>query len=119
MSSAVTGVFVGLTSASVRMHRNWASRSRFVKDVASWLSEVGRVLERTRFKRSSRSIRARSRALRSIAPDVDLECSSSDEDEVSLAQRERGADFPEVSLQLLYPSEWKLVAGRIRWFISR
>ena len=45
-------------------------------------SEVGCVSERTRFKRSSRS-----RALRSIAPDVDLESSSSDENEVSLARR--------------------------------
>ena len=57
-------------------------------------------------KSCSRSIRARSLALRSIPPDVDLEYSSSDEDEVSLAQRE----FPEVSLQLLNPSEWRLVA---------
>ena len=47
-------------------------------------SEVGRVSERTTFKTSSRSIRARSRALGSIAPDVVLECSSSDEDEMSL-----------------------------------
>ena len=45
-------------------------------------SEVGRVSERRRFKRSSRS-----RALRSIAPGVDLESSSSDENEVSLARR--------------------------------
>ena len=37
-------------------------------------------------KRVSRSIRARSRALRSIAPDVGSECSSSDENDVSLAQ---------------------------------
>ena len=37
-------------------------------------SEVGRVSERTRFKRSSRSIRAKSRALRSIAAGVVLEC---------------------------------------------
>ena len=52
------------------------------------MSEVGRVSERTRFKRSSRSIRARSRALRSIVPEAGLECSSSDEDVMSLAQRE-------------------------------
>ena len=64
----------------------------------------------TRFKRSSTSIRARSRALRSIAPDVVLECSSSDDDEVSLAQRETCADFPEVTVQLLDPSEWRLAA---------
>ena len=48
-------------------------------------SAVGLVSERTRFKRSSRSIRARSRALRSIAPDVGSDCSSSDENEVPLA----------------------------------
>ena len=39
----------------------------------------------------TRSIRARSRALRSISPDVDLTCSSSNEDEVSLARGERVA----------------------------
>ena len=59
-------------------------------------SEVGQVSERTRFKSSSRSIRARSRAFRSIAPGV-----GSDEGEVSLAHRESCADFPEVPLQLL------------------
>ena len=51
-------------------------------------AEVVRVSERTRFKTSSKTIRARTRALRSIAPEVSLECSSSDEDEVSLAQKE-------------------------------
>ena len=66
--------------------------------------------ERTRFKRSSRSIRARSRALRSIALEASLESSSSDEDVMSLARRESRADFPEVSLQLLDPWEWKLAA---------
>ena len=71
-------------------------------------SEVGRVSERTRFWSSSRSIGARPRALRSIAPDAVSECSSSDEDEVSHARRESRADFPEVSLQLLDRSEWKL-----------
>ena len=49
--SAEIGVFTLLMSASVRMHRKRASRSRFVKDIAS--PEVGRVSERTRFKRSS------------------------------------------------------------------
>ena len=48
--------------------------------------EVGRVSERARFKRSSRSIRAKSRALRYIGPDVSLDCSSSDENEASLAE---------------------------------
>ena len=49
--SVVVGVFAGLTYASVRMHRNRASRAG------------GEGSERTRFKRSSRSLRARSRAL--------------------------------------------------------
>ena len=95
------GVFGGLMSASVRMHWTRASRSRFVKNVASWLrrwvvSQSGQ---------GSREVpdRARSRALLSFAPDVVLECSSSDEDEVSLARRESRVDFPEVSLQLLDP----------------
>ena len=63
----------------------------------------------TRFKRSSTSIRAWSRAVRSIAPDVGSECSSSDENEVSLAFMESRADFPEVSLQLLDPrnGDWR------------
>ena len=73
-------------------------------------SEVGRVSERTRFTRSSRYIRARSRALRSIARDVDIVWSNSDEDEMSLAQRWSCADFPEMSLQLPDSSEWRLVA---------
>ena len=74
-------------------------------------SEVGRVSERTRFKSTPRSIRARSRALRSIASDVVLDRSSSDEDEVSLARRQSRADFPEVPLQRLDPSEWKPAYG--------
>ena len=96
-------------SASVRMHQKWASRSRFVKDVASWRRKLVVSWSGQRFKRRSRSVRARSRALRTM-PDVVLECSSSDEDAMSLARRESRADFPEVSLQLLDPSEWKLAA---------
>ena len=115
--SAVIGVFVGVTSASVRMHRKRASHLRFVKDAASWPRRLVESSERTRFKRTPRSIRTRSRALRSIAPDVVLECTSSDEDVVSLAQRESRADFWEVSLQLLDPSEWEL--GGVWWLLSR
>ena len=59
---------------------------------------------------SSRTIGARSRALRWIAPYVDLENSSSDENEVSLARKECRSEFPEVWLQLLDPPEWKLAA---------
>ena len=71
--------------------------------------EVGRVSERARFKRSSRSIRAKSRALRYIAPDVGLDCSSSDENEASLAGGE-SSGLPEVSLHILDPSKWTLTA---------
>ena len=63
-------------------------------------SEVGRVSERTSCKRSARSIRARSRAFRSMVPESCLECSSSDEDVISLARRECRADFLRLSLQL-------------------
>ena len=42
--------------------------------------------------------------------DAGLECSSSDEDEVSLAPRESCADSLEVSLQPVNPSEWRLAA---------
>ena len=56
------------------------------------------------------SIRARSRALLSLAPDVGSECSSSDENEVSRARKESRADFLEVSLRLLYHSKWRLAA---------
>ena len=102
---AVIGVFVGSTFASVRMHQKWALCSRFVTVVASWLRRLVGSQSGTRFKRSTRSIRAWSRALRSIAPDVNLECSSSDDNEVSLAQRERCA-----YCNFLDPSEWRLVA---------
>ena len=46
---------------------------------------------------------------RPTCSEVALECSSSDED-VSVALKEIRADFREVSLQLLGPSEWKLAA---------
>ena len=46
-------------------------------------------------------MRARSCAFCFIVPDVVLEFSSSDEDEVSVALKGSRADFPEVSLQLL------------------
>ena len=76
----------------------------------SWLQGLDGASGRTRFERSSRSIRARSRALRSISPKVSLECSSSEEDEVSLALTESRAEFLEVSLLLVDPSEWRLTA---------
>ena len=82
-------------SASVRLCQKKGVRVEGCRELAS---QVGRVSERTRFKRSSRSVRARSRALRSIAADVDLEGPGSDEKKVSLARRENRADFPDVSL---------------------
>ena len=60
------------------------------------VAEMGRVSERTMFKRSSRFVRARTREHHSIAGEESLECSSSDEDEVSLSQQESCADFPEI-----------------------
>ena len=51
-----------------------------------------------------------SRALRSVAPEALVVCSSSDEDVMSLARRESRADSPAVSLQLLDLSERKLAA---------
>ena len=78
--SEMIGAFAGLTSASARVHRKRASRSWIVKEAASWLR---RLVESQSGRGSrgapARSIRARSRALRSIAPEAGLECSSSDE----------------------------------------
>ena len=51
-------------------------------------SEVGRVSERKRFVRSSRSVRAQTRALRAVPPEAASAFSSPEEDEVSLAWRE-------------------------------
>ena len=98
---AVSGVFAGLTSASVRKHRKKGFAFAGCRELAS---EIGRVSERTVFKRSFRSIRARSRVLRSTSPEVGCNCPGSDEDEMALALKGR-ADFPEVSLQLLFFSE--------------
>ena len=97
-------------SASVRMHQEKGFAFGVREGCRELAGEAGRVSERTRFKRSSWSIRARSRALRSIAPDVVLACPSSDEKEVSLARRESRADFPGVSLQMLDFSEWTVAA---------
>ena len=68
-------------------------------------SVVGRVSEPTRCKSSSRSNRARSRALRSIAPHVVVECSSSEEAEVPLARRGVARTFWKCRCNF-----WKLVA---------
>ena len=78
--------------------------------------EVGLVSERARFKRSSRSIRAKSRALRYIAPDVGSDCSSSDENEASLAGGElsglpRGVVAHFGSLEMDADGLWWLLPG--------
>ena len=72
VSSAAIGGCAGLICACVRMR-----------------SEAGRISVQTGSRRRSRSIRARSCVLRSIASDVGVENSSSDENDVSLARRER------------------------------
>ena len=82
MSSAVIGVCACAcicTDASKQ-----GSRSRFVKDVVSW----PRKFVVSRSGQGSREVPGPSvpGRTRSIAPDVALECSSSDEDEVSLAR---------------------------------
>ena len=94
------GVFVGLTSASVRMHRKRGSRSRFVKDAASWLrrfvesqrgqgegeapsrSVPGRVRFAPLFRMSTWNVQVQTR-MRCRLP------------------KESCADFPEASLQHL------------------
>ena len=62
-------------------------------------SEVGRVSERTSFQRSSRSGRAKSCGLKTVAPES-----------FRNAPRQSRADFPEVSSQLLDPTAWEWVA---------
>ena len=100
VSSAVIGVCAGLMSASVRMRRKIASRSRFVKDVVSWLRRLG-VSQSGQGSRETPgpSVPGRVRS----APSVWMlfwECSSSDEDVM----------FPEVSVHLLDPWERRLAA---------
>ena len=74
-------------SASVRTRQKKGFAFAVRDGYPELASEVVRVWERTRFKRSLRSIRARSRALRSNAPGVDLDSLGSDENEVSLTRR--------------------------------
>ena len=60
-------------------------------------------------------VHAGSRALRSIAPDVVLECSSSDEDEVSLARRESRSGFQEGVGAT--SGSLGMEIGGVRWFL--
>ena len=113
VSSAVIAVCAGLMSACVLMLRKKASRSRFVMDVASWLRRLVRSLSgQGSTEAPGPSVPDRLR----FAPSrhVGLECSSSNEEGESLVQKERErescADFREVSLQILDPSEWRLAA---------
>ena len=89
---AYVRIFVGLASASVGcIGRGLCSRCQGGREL---VSEVGGVSERTSFKRSFRSIGARSHALRFIAPDADLEISCSGENEVSLSQKRGLRELP-------------------------
>ena len=110
VSSAVIGACAGSTSASVRMPRKRASHSRLAKDAASWRrrlveSRNGQasreapgpsVPSRVRFAPSFRmsiwSVRGQTR-MRSRLPNETV-----------------ARTFPEVSLQLLDPSDWTFVA---------
>ena len=108
--SAVIGVFAGSRSASVRLHPKRDLAFAVRKGCRELASEVGRVSERTRL-RSSSQVHPRQVNVR-FAPSrrKSVWCSSPDEDELSLALRESGTDFPAVSLQLLNPSKWRLTA---------
>ena len=64
VSSAEIGVLVGLTCTLVRMDREWAARSLFVKDVASCLR---------------RFVGSQNGQVSKATPDVDWEGSGSDE----------------------------------------
>ena len=70
-------------------------------------SEVGRVSERTRLKRSSKSIRAKSGALRSIAREAGLECSSSDEDVLSLGRVARTSQNCRCNFRIPRNGDWR------------
>ena len=108
--SAVIGVFGGLMSASARMHRKRASRSRFVKDVVSLLRRWGVSLGTDTVPEQLQVHWCQVTCASVDAADAALRDSSSDEGGVSLTRRESRADFLEASLQLGDPSEWKLAA---------
>ena len=79
-----------------RMHRKRASCARFVKVVASWFRRsVGSPSGQASVEAPGPSVHGRMRLASSLRMSM---C------------RESCANFPEVSLQLLCPSEWKLVA---------
>ena len=106
VSFAVMGVCAGLMSASVRMHQ----KKGFAFAVREGRGELG---SRSRSGQGYRPvpgpIGTRSRALRSIAPNVVPECSRSGEVEVSLARKKSRADFREVSLHFRIPpnGDWR------------
>ena len=109
VSSAVIGVCAGLMCASVRMRRKSGSHSRSVKDVVS-LPRRSVVFRRGQGSKEAPGPSVPGRVRFAQPPDFDLESSGSDENEGSLPRRECRADFPEVSLQLLDPSKWRLAA---------
>ena len=80
-----------------------------MKDAASWRRKLVESQTRRGSREAPWSVCARSRALRSVAPDVDLGSSG------SATKGGDRADLPEgrvveISFQLMDPSEWKLAA---------
>ena len=75
-------------SASVRMRQKKVSHSRFMKDVVSWLRKFAAFRREKSIEAPGPSVPGR---VRSVAPDVDLESSGSDENEVSLLPEGRVA----------------------------
>ena len=95
VSSAAIGICAGLRSASVRM----LQKKSFAFVVRQGCRELAGLGGRSCLGADKVHEKFQVRALRSIARDVDLENSSSDVNEVSLARRKCRADFSQVSLQ--------------------
>ena len=88
-SFVAIGVCLGLMSAPLVMQRRKVLRWRFAMGCRELASEVGRVSKRTRCKRNSRSVRARSRSFGALALDAMSEYSRSEEDERGVAYTTR------------------------------
>ena len=102
--------FVGLTFASVRMHQKWDSRSRFVKDVASWLRRlVGSQSGQGSGEAPGPSVPSRVR----FAPSLQMSIKNVQVLTRMKCRLPSGSctDLLEVSLQLLDPSERRLAAS--------
>ena len=108
--SAVIGVFAGLMSASVLMHRKWASLSRFAKVVAGWLRRlVGCQSGQGSREVPDPSVPGRVRFASSLRMSI-WQFQVQTRMTCRLPREKSFADFPEVSLQLLDPSDWRLAA---------